>query len=1124
MPKSPFHPRWNPTPRDKTSIFFGLCIFLFCMSFSIAHAAVSIEFARHISPSPKGDTVAFSWKGDIWRAKILKKGISQARRLTSHLGYDAHPIWSPNGKKIAFAARRHVNYDIYVMDATGGTPKRLSYHQSHEYPLFWSSDSRSLIFHSQRARGNVRNQWLYQIPVSGGMPRVYLALQNVGASLSPNNRYLAFVRGGRRWWRKYSKMPMHPRVWLFDLKKRTFTRITPEGFSADSVSWLSASQLVYRSEKSGHFNVWSYDLKTKKHKALTHFKWGAVRFPKANISTKSVVFAHFDALYRLTLQKKGKPVLQKLAFSGIGDHTRYQIQRKVMSKGVREFQISPNGKEMALIINGDVYVRKIKGAQWMRRVTSSAWRERHLAWSPDGRSLAFTSDKGGQAAIYIAKAGSTKAGKRKGKPILLSNTMQPKVIRWSPANVKYTEKWPKWSPDGKRLAFIQGPGNLCTRPSSPKAKGFAKERLISGSWNIDKYQWSPDGRWFLFSRMDAQSNHDIFLVRSNGKGNSYNISRHPDDDASPVWSANGRVLAFLTRGIHNKMQIRYAFLRKSDHERDRQMMRKAFKFWSKRWKKQLKRKWMAKKRRKKAAKKAAPTTQRAIKPKKHKKAKKKRLRVQLKGLAFRLRTIGGLPGNRGPASILISPSGNSYILNVRGKLGGIYRIKWNGKGLKRIARGRFGKMQLTEKGQLFALRRGGTLVHISLKAPKPPRAIRFRAEIFTHRGLARLQKFEEAWSLIQRWFYDPKFHGINWKKMRVRYRKLVKKAQSDEDFDDAVRLMLGELNASHMGIYTPYRGAKTTSGNIGVQFRIPPLFSKAYKSQKGLQVNYIRPKSPASKRRSRIRRGDWLLAINGHKVSPRVNINKYLRWKTNRVIALKIKRRSGKIKQIRLTPVSYRQAVTQRYKAWVKRTRRKVHRLSGGLLAYAHIRSMSLRYLAQFERDLFAHAHGKVGLVLDVRNNGGGWITDMLLAMFYPKPHAYTHWKGAHKLGYPTIRRPLYTWHKPIILLCNQRSVSNAEIFSHAFKNLKLGTLVGMPTYGGVISTRWMRLMDGTYFGVPLRGWWTLPHKKNMENGPAVPNVIVPHTPKDELQRKDKQLQRAIRILLKQIANPKKKK
>jgi tricorn protease len=225
--------------------------------------------------------------------------------------------------------------------------------------------------------------------------------------------------------------------------------------------------------------------------------------------------------------------------------------------------------------------------------------------------------------------------------------------------------------------------------------------------------------------------------------------------------------------------------------------------------------------------------------------------------------------------------------------------------------------------------------------------------------------------------------------------------------------------------------------------------------------------------------------------------------------------KDGKTRDLLFVGTAFREAVTQRYEAWVERNRRRVTRWSKGRFAYAHIRSMGLPSLDQFERDLFAHAYGKDALVLDVRNNGGGWTTDRILTMFRPKPHAITQWRGSGK-GYPTFRRPFYYWSKPVILLCNERSISNAEIFSHAFKNLKLGTLVGMPTYGGVISTRRVRLSDGSLFGVPLRGWWSLPAMQNMENGPAVPDVLVPLTPDDERKGRDPQLQRAVQILSKQ--------
>jgi tricorn protease len=213
--------------------------------------------------------------------------------------------------------------------------------------------------------------------------------------------------------------------------------------------------------------------------------------------------------------------------------------------------------------------------------------------------------------------------------------------------------------------------------------------------------------------------------------------------------------------------------------------------------------------------------------------------------------------------------------------------------------------------------------------------------------------------------------------------------------------------------------------------------------------------------------------------------------------------------------MSQTQARDQRYLAWVRTQRALVTKLSRGQLGYAHLRTMKIGSLDQFERDLFAHAHGKRGLILDLRNNSGGWIADLLLTMFFPRPHAFTRWRGSFE-GYPVVRRHFYSWHKPTVLLINERSYSNSEIFAHAFKNLKRGLVIGMPSFGGVISATSDYFLDGSRFRLPFRGWWTIPSKINMENNPVIPDIIVTLSPQEELTQQDPQLIRAIHVLLAQ--------
>ncbi|MBU48786.1 MAG: hypothetical protein CL920_08830 [Deltaproteobacteria bacterium] len=1075
---------------------FGLCLLLA----HPAQASVEVKFARHPAVSPDGSKVVFSWRGDLW---VVASHGGTARKLTTHKAFDHHPVWSPDGKWIAFASRRFGNDDVYVMRATGGLPKRLTYHSRPDTPLFWDPVTKKIVFYSTRVLGALWRRYFFQISPKGGMPTYFLPVQGVSGDISADGRFFVYTRGSRRWWRKHNTNPYHRNVWMYDRTKKSYTSLTPEKMTNDYPNFIGKDTIVYRSEKGGTFNLWSMHLKSKARRQLTHFKGHGVRYVRASRDGKVVVFSQWDKLFKYHVDL-GK--FAEINIKATADVPRNVFMRKILRRGVSEFALSPNKKEVAFVLRGDVYVKSLKDpVKWARRVTHNDWREQHLTWSSDGRTLAFTSNKGGDKAIYFAHAGM-----RKKKKLSLSKTFRIKITRWTPKGNKKIEHRPDWSPKKNEIAFVRGNGELVVRSVDGK-----KERVVTKDWNIGAFQWSPDGRWFLFSRTDYQSNDDIFLVHASGKKPALNISRFPDTDVRPVWSANGKMMAYLSNGVFDRMQIRYAFLRSVDHEKSCEELIRTFKRWKKASKRRKGKRGKKGKKGKKGKRskktKKAPTTQKAKKDKAHKKGKKKRrhlVRIDKKGLAFRLRSLTGLPGS-GPNQLLLSADGSTFYFTVRGKLKGLYRIGWDGKGLRRLYKGPASQLQWGAKGALYFIGKGGTIVALGMRGKARPKPVRFVAEWSGRRDMARLQLFEEAWGIINHGFYDPTFHGANWAKIRADYRHLIKQTVTRDGFDDVIFMMLGELNASHLGIYHRKKGPKSRTGELGVRF------DASYKG-KGLKIAYVRPKSPAARRRSLLKKGDVLLALNGQPLGQDVNLYKYLDWKVGRKVELKISR-EGKTRFFYIRPIGFRHTYQQRYNAWVDAVRDQVKTLSKGTLAYLHIQSMNMKSLDRFERELYAHAHDKKGLIIDVRNNGGGWTADRLLSMFLPKAHAVTRYRHAKRGGYPVSRRPYYYWHKPIILLCNERSGSNAEIFTHAVKLHKLGTVVGMPTAGAVISTGGARLLDGSWFRLPLRGWWTLPKRKNMENGPAVPHVLVPILPTDEQFRRDPQLKRAIKILLSQL-------
>jgi C-terminal processing protease CtpA/Prc len=364
-------------------------------------------------------------------------------------------------------------------------------------------------------------------------------------------------------------------------------------------------------------------------------------------------------------------------------------------------------------------------------------------------------------------------------------------------------------------------------------------------------------------------------------------------------------------------------------------------------------------------------------------------------------------------------------------------------------------------------------------------------------------------------FYDPNFHGYNWESLIKKYQPLVLKASTEQDYSFIYNLLLGQLNASHMG-YRAETSERKNSDNIGL------LGVEVKNISEGVQVEYVLKNSVANTSKVNLKVGDIITAVNNKPIGE--NTNFYSLLKNSKGEEVLLTKSDGNDVVVR-TSSSLR---TLQYEAWVASRSELVKKYSNGQLGYIHIKGMNAPSFERFERELKASGYGKKGIVIDVRYNGGGWTTDRLMAVLNVDQHAYTIPRGAandlkkeHKKfqgNYPFNERAILSVNtKPTVALCNENSYSNAEIFSHAYKNLGLGKLVGQPTFGAVISTGGYRLLKG-YVRMPFRAWYVKKSGLNMENdAPAVPDYLVKNTPGWVARGEDAQLQKAVDVLLEEI-------
>jgi len=1048
-------------------------------------AALEAPLPRHPAPSPDGSRIAFSWQGDLW---LVAASGGEAKRLTAHPANERFPVWSGDGRLIAFASNRHGNDDVFVMPAdASAAPVRLTYASTGstgDIPDDFTPDGTAVLFTSNRAEGVKWGSQLWTVPLAGGTPAIAQDAFGQAASYSPDGGSLVFVRGQTKWTRRGYHGSASRDLWLRTAGGE-YLRLTDFDGDDDRPTWLDGGTVAFLSSRDGRKNVYRLDIDSKAATQLTFHDGSAVRFPRAAADGSVIAYEFEDSVWTVSASG-GEP--SRLHIEVPLDFVRNPIERKTSSDGADELAISPDGTAAAFIIAGDVFVTGITSKDDQKiakaptaRLTSTPERERGLSWSPDGKTLVFSSARNGNDDLYLAQPAS-------------EDTPWPEAFDFTLTRLTSSpteERGAKFSPDGERLAFIRGNGKLTVMPMTG-----GEGTVLLDHWAAPNFDWSPDGRWITYSAPDEHFNSEVWIVSSNG-GTPYNVSRHPDDDVGPRWSPDGRRLVWTAKRVDDSFDVWGVWLTRTDDERTPAQ-------WLKLWNG------------KDEAKKGDDEEKDEAESDEESPPDLPDVSIEFDRLWERVAPITDLKGDEGAARV--SPDGKTIIFTARHEgEDDLYSVRWDGEELTRLTKDgaepeqyRFGPKGKT----IFYLDGKGHIKRVKLDA-KAGDPVPFKARYEVDLRQRREAVFDEAWRALNLNFYDPDFHGVDWPAAREKYRPWAIEASTQEDFADVVNLMLGELNASHMGYYPPgtrgrARGTGDGTGWIGVTF--DPAAGGP-----GILIDQVLPDSPASRSDAAILPGEHLLEVNGVEIRDGTNVFGLFVDTEGQRTPLKVQATDGAVRTIVVEPVNYYAQRQLRYEEWVRERRLLVDEWSQERLGYIHIQGMNIPSFEEFERGLFAAADGKEGLVIDVRSNGGGWTTDYLMAVLMVKRHAYTIPRDSDPTirAYPQSRLPLSAWTRPAVAVCNQDSYSNAEIFSHAFKSLQRGTLVGAPTFGAVISTGGMRTLDGALVRLPFRGWYVAPTGMNMENNPAMPDVVVWQSPAvDRSKTEDTQLRKAVDVLL----------
>lgn len=1050
----------------KKTIF--ICFILCNLTFISAQNSL----IRKPSLSPDANELAFSYQGDIW---VYNLNSNQAKRLTVHEAYEANPVWNSKGTHLAFSSNRKGANNIFTVSKSGGMPTQMTYYPTTDTPYDWTKENNILFTTNRVLKGPQWDAQTYHVNADGGTPERTITALGSMATQSPNGNFIAYAKGACRISREDYTGSAQRDIWIFNKKSNQYVQITNTQKNDHSPLWDAQGNLYYIGAESGRYNIYKQSISTNgskngaPEKLTNQTKNGVVSFSVSNDGTIA-----YSTLFDVYLMKNGSSKKLKL---DLATDYRFELEKtSTTTSGVSTFDVSPNGKLAAMEIEGEIFVKENnKEKRSTNNVSNHPFRDRNPQWI-NNKEVLFISDRDGHNEIYISTSKDTLVGLDR------SLKIETKKLTKSDEDVYNLLV----SPDHKKVSYQVGRGSLMVAD-------FIKGKItnivaFSEGWGAPSgVSWSPDSKYLAYSQQDLDFDSEIFIQSVENPNEKFNVSMHPRSDRSPSWSSDGKMLSFASNRSGNRGGIDYdiwmVWLKKEDWERTKTDRQNGDYY----------------------------------PPKSVKKSKKKKtvkVSIDKEKIYDRLVRITRLPDDEfggifSPDNKSIYYSATNPATNSRS----FYKLKLDGgspkeiKGTSRI--GGFsevnGKFYFTSRGRLSELN------------PKTDRVTSFpHSAKYTSDFMAmNAQMFEEGTRVLTMGFYDPNFHGYNWKSLVKKYKPLALKASTAQDYSFVFNQLLGQLNASHMG----YRGTtpeETNNDNIGL------LGLEIKNTSKGAEVVYVLENSVADKSKVSIQKGDVITKVNQKQVDKNTNFYSLLKNTRGDEVLLTLSNGNDVVAR---TTGSLR---SLQYQAWVDYRKKLVDKFSNGKLGYIHIQGMNAPSFERFERELKASGYGKEGIVIDVRYNGGGWTTDRLMAVLNVYQHAYTVPRGAAKnlekenkkfsKHYPFNERAILSVNtKPTVALCNENSYSNAEIFSHAYKNLGLGKLVGQPTFGAVISTGGYGLTNG-FVRMPFRAWYVAKSGKNMENeAPAVPDYLVKNAPGWGDRGEDDQLKKAVEVLLKDL-------
>ena len=1049
---------------------------------------------RHPAISPDGKTIAFSYQGDIF---TVPSSGGTAKQITSNAAFDSYPVWSPDGNHIAFASNREGSIDVWVMDANGGIPKRVTTNSGSEYPLRWKDNStimfkasimptaKSIIFAGSYPQ-------VYTVGMDGGRPKLFSDITMDALDINASGDVIYIDRKGYEdEWRKHHRSPITRDVWL--KSGDSFRKLTTfDGEDRDPVWSADGKSFYYLSEQSGTLNVYHRTLDGKETQITNHEK-NPVRFLSA-ATDGTLCYGYDGEIY--TVRKGGQP--QKTAIRIAADTEGKELIRQIRNSGAYNIKLSPNGKEIGFVMHGDVYVTSIE-YRTTKQITNTPEQERYIDFSPDGRTIIYDSERNGVWQIYA----TTMKNKDEKQFAYATELVEERLTQSDQTSFQ-----PKFSPDGKQIAFWENRGTLRVMDAKGKNVKTAMDGKFVYSYSdgdID-FTWSPDSKWLLSSYIGVGgwNNSDIALVNASGNGEIHNLTESGYNESNAKWVLDGKAMLFCSDRAgyrsHGSWGAEYdAYLMFFDLEAyERYRMNKE--------ERALAKENMTEKEKKKEEKKEEKEKKEMEKPE----AKEMEpLKFDLENCRDRIVRLTVTPSFLG--DILLDKDGENIYYNVAFEKGMDlwHRDLMTGNTELLIKNVGNGEMMFDKSYKEIYLAADGGIKKVTPQS-KAVKNIEFEAQFNYQPYKERAYMFDHVWRQVKDKFYDKNIHGVDWEGYRKTYERFLPYINNNHDFQEMLSEMLGELNASHTGARYSGSWASLQTASLGL------FFDEDYTGD-GLKIAEVIKGSEIACKQTDVKSGCIIEKIDGTEIKAGMDYFPLLDGKIGKPVRLTIRPKSGRSFDVTTKGMSMNAVDDLLYKRWVDRNRQLVDSLSGGRLAYVHVRAMNSESFRTVYRELLSDKNrNREAVIVDDRHNGGGWLHDDLCTLLNGKEYQNFMPRGNY-IG----RDPFNKWTKPSCVLICEDDYSNGHGFPMVYKTLGIGKLIGTPVAGTMTAVWWETMIDNTMvFGIPQVGCMTL-DGKYAENTQLNPDITVYNTPEDFLNGNDRQLKAAIEEMMKQIGEKK---